>query len=123
MIPNDGVLWLVVLAGGVGTFALKASFVMVVGRVDEIPERIERALRFVPAAVLAALVVPSVLAVDAAGYSFVVPNLGYSVVLPTVGYSPKFPAAALAALVAWKTKNVPATIAVGMAALWTLEAL
>jgi branched-subunit amino acid transport protein len=109
---STGVLWLVVLAGGVGTFALKASFVVVVGRVDDIPPRVERALEFVPAAVLAALVLPAVIAVEPTGTA-----------LPAVGYSPKLPAAVLAAVVAWKTKNVPATIAVGMIALWTLEAL
>jgi branched-subunit amino acid transport protein len=112
VIDDPVVLWLVVLAAGVGTFALKASFVVVVGRVDEIPPRVERALEFVPAAVLAALVVPAVVAVEPT-----------STALPTVGYSPKLPAAGLAAVVAWKTQNVPATIAVGMVALWTLEAL
>ncbi|MFC6955154.1 AzlD domain-containing protein [Halorubellus litoreus] len=112
MTASDATLWLVVLAGGLGTFALKASFVVVVGRVDEIPPRVERALEFVPAAVLAALVVPAVIVVEPT-----------ATVLPAVAYSPKLPAAALAALVAWKTENVPATIAVGMAALWTLEAL
>jgi len=106
-------LWLVVLAGGLGTFALKASFVVVVGRVDEIPTSVERLLRYVPAAVLAGLVLPSVLLVDGGG----------ALTLPTVRYSPKLPAAALAAAVAWKTENVPATIGVGMVALWTLEAL
>ncbi|NHN40182.1 AzlD domain-containing protein [Halorubellus sp. JP-L1] len=114
MIDDAGVLWLVVLAGGVGTYALRASFVVVVGRVDEIPPRIERALEFVPAAVLAALVVPAVVAVDASGGALV---------LPTVAYSPKLPAAAIAALVAWKTENVLATIAAGMVALWTLQAI
>ena len=114
MVASDATLWLIVLVGGIGTFALKASFVVVVGRVDEIPPRVERALEFVPAAVLAALVVPAVLAVEATG--------GVAT-LPAVSYSPKLPAAALAALVAWKTENVPATIAAGMAALWTLEAL
>jgi branched-subunit amino acid transport protein len=109
---SDATLWLVVLVAGLGTFALKASFVLVVGRVDEIPPRVERALEFVPAAVLAGLVVPAVLVVEPT-----------PTVLPTVAYSPKLPAAALAALVAWKTENVPATIAVGMLALWTLEAL
>jgi len=109
---STGMLWLVVLAGGVGTFALKASFVVVVGRVDEIPARVERALEFVPAAVLAALVVPAIITVEPTG-----------TVLPAVAYSPKLPAAAIAAVVAWKTKNVPATIAVGMVALWTLEAI
>lgn len=111
---DAGVLWLVVLAGGLGTFALKASFVVVVGRVDEIPASVERVLRYVPAAVLAALVLPAVLAVDAGGGALA---------LPTVGYSPKLPAAALAALVAWKTENVPATIGAGMLALWTLQAI
>jgi len=106
------VLWLVVLAGGLGTYALKASFVVVVGRVDEIPARVERALQFVPAAVLAALVVPAVLVVEPT-----------SAALPVVAYSPKLPAATVAALVAWKTENVLATIAAGMIALWTLQAL
>jgi len=32
-------------------------------------------------------------------------------------------AALLAAVVAWRTKNVVATIAAGMAALWVLQAL
>lgn len=111
---DSGVLWLVVVAGGLGTFALKASFVVVVGRVDEIPASVERVLRFVPAAVLAALVFPAIVGVDASGGAFA---------LPAVTYSPKLPAAALAALVAWRTENVPATIAVGMVALWTLKAL
>lgn len=117
---DPGLLWLVVIAGGIGTFILKASFVVVVGRVDEIPAPVERTLRFVPAAVLAALVLPAVVALDvgAAGGAG-----GSLVTIPTVAYSPKLPAAVLAGLVAWKTENVPATIAVGMVALWTLEAL
>jgi len=115
MTAVDGaLLWFVVLVGGLGTFALKASFVVVVGRVDEIPVGVERLLRYVPAAVLAGLVLPSILLVDATGGALA---------LPAVGYSPKLPAAALAAVVAWKTENVPATIGAGMVALWTLEAL
>lgn len=112
MTATEPILWLVIVAGGLGTLALKASFIVVVGRVEQIPPRVERALEFVPAAVLAALVLPAVLVVEPTATTF-----------PTVSYSPKLPAAALAALVAWKTENVPATIAVGMVALWTLEAL
>jgi branched-subunit amino acid transport protein len=113
---DPALLWLVVLVGGFGTFLLKASFVVLVGRVDEIPDAAERVLRFVPAAVLAALVVPAVVAVDASGADGLL-------ALPAIAYSPKIPAATVAALVAWKTENVPATIAVGMLALWTLEAI
>ena len=112
MTTSTNALWAILLAGGIGTFALKASFVVVVGRVDEIPPRVERALEFVPAAVLAALVLPAVVVVEPTNAA-----------LPAIEYSPKLPAAALAAAVAWKTKNVPATIAVGMVALWTLQAL
>jgi branched-subunit amino acid transport protein len=113
---DPGVVWLIVIAGGLGTFALKASFVMVVGRVDEIPPVVERTLRFVPAAVLAALVLPSIVALDT-------PTAEGVLALPSVSYSPKLPAAAVAGVVAWKTQNVLATIAVGMAALWILQAL
>ena len=50
-------LWLTILGVGVVTFALRLSFIALLGRV-EVPPFLERALRFVPAAVLTAVVVP-----------------------------------------------------------------
>jgi len=102
--------WPVVLAIGVGTFLIRFSFLFLFERLGDVPDRLERALRFVPAAVLSALVVPAVVALslDPAGLAF---------------EPAKVVAAAVAAVVAWRTESVLATIAVGMATLWTLQAV
>ncbi len=101
-------LWVVVVAVGLGTLAFRLSFVMLFGRLEAVPDRLAFVLRFVPAAVLAALVVPAVVA--PAGDPF--------------GASPPRLVAALAATgVAWRTRNLFATIAVGMVTLWVVAAL
>ena len=51
-------IWLLFIALAVGTFALRFSFIYLFGKV-EMPEWLRRALRFVPASVLAALVFPA----------------------------------------------------------------
>ena len=103
----DGVtLWLVILAAGVGTFAIRLSFIALFGRLD-VPEGVERALRFVPAAVLAALVAPQFVLADG------------SVALSPA--NPRLLAGAVAATVAWHTEDIAATLAAGMGALWLLE--
>ncbi|MFC4360041.1 AzlD domain-containing protein [Halobium salinum] len=116
-----GEIWLVVLAAGLGTFALRLSFVLLFGRVDEVPDRVVGLLRFVPAAVLAALVAPAFLALsaDPASAPVAVSRLGLGLDFET----PKLVAGAVAALVAWRTENVLATIGVGMVALWVVQAL
>lgn len=102
-------LLLVLVLATVATFGLRGSFVFLFGYLDEVPPRIERVLRFVPAAVLAALVAPTLaLSGDAVALS-----LGNHQLL----------AGGLAAVVAWRTENVVATLVVGMGALWTLEYL
>ena len=52
-------IWTVILLAGVGSFLLRLSFLALV-RGDQVPDLAQRALRLVPAAVLAALVVPAV---------------------------------------------------------------
>lgn len=100
--------WLTVIIAGVGTYAVRASFV--VGLKDaKVPHIVQRALRYVPPAVLAALSVPPVLA----------PGGQLGVIPP----QPEFLAALAAALVAWRTKNLAATIVVGIPVLIGLEAL
>lgn len=102
-------VWLVIVAAGVGTFALRASFVVLFRRVEAVPPRVEGALRYVPPAVLTALVVPAVVVVD--GSIAVTPG------------NERLLAAAVAALVAWRTERVLPTLGVGMAALWGLRFL
>lgn len=113
MITDYGIptLWLIFVAIGIGTYALRLSFILLLGRLGAVPPHISGLLRFVPATVLAALVAPTlvVLTVD-----------------PTVGFEAdkaKIVAGMIAALVAWRTENVLATIGVGMGVLWGVQAM
>jgi branched-subunit amino acid transport protein len=53
-------VWLIMLGLAAGTFLIRASFILVLGD-HEMHPRITRALRFVPASVLSALVIPQIL--------------------------------------------------------------
>jgi branched-subunit amino acid transport protein len=101
-------IWLLFFALAIGTFALRFSFIFLFGKVD-MPDWLRRALRFVPASVLAALVFPAL----------TYPNGALDLSLGNV----RLLAGLGGALVAWKTKNVLWTIAVGMILLWVLQAL
>ncbi|MFD1632537.1 AzlD domain-containing protein [Haloplanus ruber] len=99
-------VWAVVLVVGALTFAIRYSFIYLLDRVSGVPPRLERALRYVPAAVLAALVAPS----------FVDPG-------PTVAATlldGRLLAGVVAAGVAWITENMFATLVAGMLTLWTV---
>lgn len=100
-------VWLAIVAAAVGTYLLRVSFIAVFGRIESVPPRVEYVLGFVPAAVLAALVLPPILAPDG------------SVAL-TLG-NDRLLAGSVAAVVAWYTENMLAVIAVGMGVLWTLS--
>jgi branched-subunit amino acid transport protein len=95
------------LAGGLITFAIRLSFIYLWGRVD-VPPRMRSALRFVPAAVLSAIVLPEL----------VMPTGTLNLSL----HNFRLLAGCLAILVAWRTKNVLVTIIVGMALLLWLQA-
>src|ERR687893_1758602 len=101
-------LWLTIAGAGAVTFALRLSFIALLGRI-EIPPFLGRALRFVPAAVLTAVVIPLLFYANGA-LDF---SLGNERLLAGV----------VAALIAWRTRNVLFTLGGGMAALWTLQAI
>ena len=100
-------LWLTMLAIGLGTFLIRFSFIWVFGRGAVRPE-VQRVLRFVPASVLSALVLPS----------FVFPQQA-----PFSIENPRLWAGLIAAVVAWRTRNMLLTIAAGMASLWIISLL
>ncbi len=100
-------LWLLFFAIGLGTFTLRFLFIYLFGKI-EMPEWLRRALRFVPAAALAALVFPAL--THPAGH----PDLSL--------HNYRLLAGLGGAIVAWRTRNVLLTILVGMALLWILEA-
>ncbi len=108
MTTETGV-WVVIAVIAIGTFAIRFSFLYLFEYLETVPTGLERALRFVPAAVLAALVFPAVVIVDGT---------------PAVSAgNDRLLAAALAAIVAWRTENILATIAVGLLTLLALQAL
>jgi branched chain amino acid efflux pump len=84
------------------SFVPRASFILWLHRV-QIPTTVQRALRFVPAAVFTALVVPQLVFVDG------VANVGL--------HNPQLIAGCVAAGVAAATRNPLATIATGMLVL------
>ena len=100
-------VWAVIVAVGVATFCIRLSFIYLFGRIDTVPPAVTRALRYVPAAVLAALVVPAVVSVEPSAVETLTAD--------------RFLAGAVAALVAWRTEDVTATIVVGLVALWVFR--
>ena len=100
-------IWLFFIVLAIGTFALRLSFIYLFGKV-EMPGWLRRALRFVPASVLAALVFPAL----------TYPNGNLDLSLGNI----RLLAGIGGALVAWRTKNVLWTIVVGMVLFWALQA-
>jgi branched-subunit amino acid transport protein len=95
-----------VVGAGLVTVAARASFIVLPAR-TVVPAWLNRALKFVAAAVLPALILPDVLFRD----------LGPEQVVN--GY--RMTAALCAAWVAWRTRNIFATLGAGMAVLWLLK--
>jgi branched-subunit amino acid transport protein len=101
-------LWLVILLAGLLTFATRLSFILLLDRI-QVPGWFWRGLRFVPAAVLSAIILPELATQNA--------------VLDISLHNPQLFAGALAVLVAWRTKNVLLTISAGMVALFVFQAI
>lgn len=100
--------WIVIVGAGVVTFATRASFI-VFADPHKFPHAFRVALAFVPAAVLAAIVVPGV----------AMPHG----VLDLTSANPRLLAGLLAVAVAFKVRNPLAAIVAGMGALWGLQSL
>jgi branched-subunit amino acid transport protein len=99
--------WIAIVAVGLGTYAIRGSFLLVAHRVAEIPPRWRTPLRMIPPAVLAALTAPALLRPDG----------------PFVPLGPRALAGFVAAVVAWWTRSILATILVGLAAAIGFEHL
>ncbi|HVU70778.1 MAG TPA: AzlD domain-containing protein [Ktedonobacteraceae bacterium] len=100
------ITWLLIIGIGLATYAIRLSFITIFGK-REIPAFVLRMLRFVPMAVLSAIIWPQL---------FILNNT-----LDLSLTNPRWIAGLLAVLVAWRTRNVLLTIAVGMVALWLLQ--
>ena len=105
MIGSD-VIWLVMIASGLLTFAARFSMIGLF-QDRELPQIIKQILTYVAPSVLAAIIIPDVLLID--GAVMVLDN-------------PKIPAFLLAMVAAALTRNVLVTISTGMIALWVITA-
>jgi branched-subunit amino acid transport protein len=101
-------IWLIMLLGGLLTFAMRYSFIYLLGRLP-VPDFVRRALRFVPPAVLSALITPALLM--PAGRFGLGPD------------NQRWLAGLVAILVAWRTKSMLISILAGIAALIILQLL
>ncbi|MEM9204270.1 MAG: AzlD domain-containing protein [Actinomycetota bacterium] len=96
-------LWLTIIAAGVITYATRASFIAAGDRVS-LPPKVERALKYVGPAAFAAIAAPATFGGDQfAEFRDDIPRL------IAVGVAGAF---------IWRTRNVPASLAVGMGTLW-----
>jgi branched-subunit amino acid transport protein len=100
-------IWVIMIAVGILTYLTRLSFILLLDKWQP-PEIVTRALRYVPVAVLTAIIVPELVVVDNA-LDF---SLGNARMLAGI----------VAILVAWRTRSALWTIAVGFAAFLLLNA-
>lgn len=98
-------IWLTIAGMALVTYALRVSFLLLPERAT-FPPLVRRALRYVPYAVLAALLMPALFGAEARALS---PSADELV------------AGLIGGLIAWRTHSVILTLLLGMASLWTLQ--
>jgi branched-subunit amino acid transport protein len=100
-------VWLIIAGGTLVTYLTRLSFIALLPP-DRLPPLFLRGLRFVPPAVLAAIIAPALLRPEG--------TLALSLA------NDRLLAGLLAGLVALRTRNTWMTIGIGMIALWALSA-
>lgn len=108
MNSNLAALGATIVGMGIVTYLIRLSLILLIGH-STVPAMLQRALRFVPPAVLSALIFPDLLL-----------SGGTPILSPA---HPRLLAGALAALIAWRSRNALVAIAAGMVALWVLRAV
>ncbi len=101
-------LWIIILGGMTVTYLIRLSFFFFIPP-DRLPERFRRGLRYIPPAVLAALITPDLLLLDG------ILHLSFD--------NHRLVAGSIAALVAWRTRNTWLTIVSGLLAFGLLALL
>lgn len=105
---SQGCFWVTIIIIGLLTLGIRLSFIVFMGKMQVSP-MVLRALRFVPVAVLSALIAPTLF----------FPGGSLDISLNNI----RLIAGILAILVAWRTKNVLLTILSGMACLLILQVI
>jgi branched-subunit amino acid transport protein len=93
--------WLAVVLAAIGTFSMRAGFLVAAHRLTDVPPSVQRVLRQIPPAALAAIVVPDLLR----------PHDQLDL------WQPELAAGVIAGLIFWRTRSSALTLVVGMAVL------
>ncbi|MEE9416467.1 MAG: AzlD domain-containing protein [Acidimicrobiales bacterium] len=99
-------VWLAFVLGGIATYLMRASFITFLGE-RALPPVLERSLRYVAPAAFAAIVLPA--------------TVGQKGMARFGAPDARLITLAVAGLVVWKTRSVPATLIIGMLMLWLLQ--
>lgn len=102
--------WIAIVASGLVTYGIRVAFFLFAGHMTALPPTVRVVLRMIPAAALAALAIPPLFRPEGSGTALTV-------------VSPEMLAGILAGLVAWRTRNLLATIATGLGAVLLLQPL
>ena len=100
-------IWLIILAAGMITYLIRLSFILMLEHL-KLPDWFSRGLRYVPPAVLSAIIVP-----ELANWDGKAVNLSWA--------NPQLLAGIAAILVAWRTRNMFVTLAVGLVCFLVLQ--
>lgn len=100
-------VWVAIVLAGAGTFAMRASFLAAAHRLADVPPAVQRLLRQIPPAALAALTLPALVRPEGELDLF----------------QGRLLAGLLAGVVAWRTRNAALTLVVGLGSLMALDAL
>ncbi len=99
-------LWIAIIGMGIITYAIRLSLIVMSDRIT-LSDPVQQALRFVPAAVLSAIIAPDMFRPGG--------------VLDISLGNARMVAGLVAIVVAWKTQNVLLTIGLGMLAMWGMQ--
>lgn len=100
-------IWLAIVFAGIGTYAMRAAFLVFAHRLADVPPGVQRLLRQIPPAALASIVVPALMRPE-----------GHVDVLQA-----RFAGGVLAAVIAWRTRNIALTLVVGIGVVMLIDAL
>jgi branched-subunit amino acid transport protein len=101
-------LWIIILGGMLVTFGQRLSFICLLP-VSSLPAPVRRSLRFIPPAILSAIVIPELAS----------PGGTLNISLG----NERLIAGTIAAIVAWRTRSTWLTIGVGLVAIWLISIL
>jgi branched-subunit amino acid transport protein len=97
--------WIAIALAAAGTYSMRAVFLVAAHRLAEVPAPVQRVLRQIPPAALAAIVVPDLLR----------PHDQLDL------WQPGLAAGVVAALVIWRTRSTTLTLVIGMTVLVALR--